>query len=104
MKRYSDSITREQLIADFKLVIHDAEALLKATANKGDAKLDEIRARAEQSLNGIKDGLGEAESALIDQTRDAVHSADAYVHQNPWNAIGIAAGVGVLVGLLTSRN
>ena len=46
MEKISDDITKEQLIADFKVVMADAEALLKATANQGGEKLTEVRAKA----------------------------------------------------------
>ena len=47
--------------------------------------------------------LIDAEEALSARTREAAHAADEYVHESPWTAIGVAAGVGVLVGLLLGR-
>lgn len=104
MKKKPESMTKEQLIEDFKVVIADAEALLKATANQGDARLDEVRAKAEQSLQQMKTGIGEAQLALFDQTTEVARAADLFVHENPWKAIGIAAGFGLFVGLLNGRS
>jgi Mg/Co/Ni transporter MgtE len=39
----------------------------------------------------------------VDITRDAARATDAYIHKNPWQAIGVAAGIGLVVGLLTGR-
>jgi ElaB/YqjD/DUF883 family membrane-anchored ribosome-binding protein len=39
----------------------------------------------------------------MDQARDAARATDDYVHDNPWQAIGVAAAVGFLVGLVISR-
>jgi ElaB/YqjD/DUF883 family membrane-anchored ribosome-binding protein len=103
MNNRSDDITGEQLLADFKVVVADAEALLKATANQGDEKLAEIRAKAEESLKVAKARMNDAQAALLLKSREAAKAADVYVHQNPWEAIGVAAGLGVLVGFLISR-
>ncbi len=95
--------TKEQLIADFKAVVADAEALLKATANQGGEELAEVRAKAEESLRVVKARMTESQTALLDRTKEAVKATDAYVHEYPWKAVGIAAGVGLVVGLLSAR-
>ena len=93
----------DEVIADFKMVVADAEALLKATANQGGEKLAEVRAKAEESLKVVKARMVEAEAALLVKTKVAAKTADAYVHENPWKAIGVAAGVGLVIGLLIGR-
>lgn len=99
----SNEVTKEQLIADFNVVVADAEALLKATANQGGEKLAEVRARAEESLKVAKARLLEAQDALIAKTREAARATDEYVHEKPWNAVGVAAGIGLLIGFLLGR-
>jgi ElaB/YqjD/DUF883 family membrane-anchored ribosome-binding protein len=86
------------LIADFKVMLADTEALLKATANQGREKLAEVRAKAEQSLRVVKARMADAQEALLVKTKAAAKVTDAYVHENPWKAIGVAAGVGLLIG------
>lgn len=103
MKTLSDDVTKEQLIADFKVVVADAEALLKATANQGGEKLAEVRAKAEESLRVVKDRMADAQEALLLKTKAAAKATDAYVHENPWKAVGAAAGVGLVIGLLIGR-
>lgn len=103
MKKTPVEMTKEQLLADFKIVVADTEALLKASADQGGEKMAEIRAKAEESLHAVKQRLGEAQDALVEKTKEAAHAADAYVHEKPWNAIGIAAGVGLIIGLLIHR-
>ena len=99
----TDDVSKEQLIADFKVVVADAEALLKATANQGGEKLAEVRAKAEESLRVVKDRMAEAQAALLARTKEAAKATDAYVHENPWKAVGVAAGVGLVIGLLIGR-
>jgi ElaB/YqjD/DUF883 family membrane-anchored ribosome-binding protein len=103
MKEYSNEVTSEQLITDFKVVVADAEALLKATAGQGGEKLAEVRAKAEESLRIMKARLAEAQEALIARTKEAAKATDEYVHENPWKAIGVAASIGLLIGWFMGR-
>lgn len=103
MNDMSGEVTSEQLVADFKVVVADAEALLKATAGQGGEKLAEVRAKAEESLRVAKARLADAQEALIIKTKAAAKATDAYVHENPWRAIGVAAGVGLVIGMLIGR-
>lgn len=103
MQKSSYEVTKEQLIDDFKVVVADAEALLKATANQGGEKLVEVRTKVEESLKVAKARMAEAQAALLVQTKAAAKATDAYVHENPWKAIGAGAGVGLVIGLLIGR-
>jgi ElaB/YqjD/DUF883 family membrane-anchored ribosome-binding protein len=103
MEKLSGDVTKEQLIADFKVVVADAEALLKATASQGGEKMVEIRAKAEESLRVAKDKMAEAQAALLVKTKAAAKATDVYVHENPWRSVGVAAGVGLVIGLLIGR-
>ncbi len=103
MNQLSNEVTKDQLIADFNVVVADAEALLKATANQGGEKLAEVRARAEASLRVAKSRLLDAQNALVAKTREAAKATDQYVHEKPWNAIGAAASLGLLIGFLLGR-
>ena len=96
-------VTKQKLINDFKVVVADAEALLKATAGQSGEALAAMRARVGESLAVAKAKMIEAEEALIVKTKAAATATDEYVHKHPWQAVGIAAGVGVLVGMLISR-
>lgn len=103
MAHAKQEMTTEQLVADFKVVIADAEALLKASSNSGGEKVDELRSKAEESLNAMKSRLGDVEHRMVEKTQEAAKAADQYVHENPWRAIGAVAGVGVVLGYLLGR-
>lgn len=96
-------VTKEQLIADFKVVIADAEALLKATASQGGEAIANLRTKTEESLAAAKIKMADAQDALVERTKAAAKVTDEYVHDNPWQAAGIAAGIGLLIGLLIGR-
>jgi ElaB/YqjD/DUF883 family membrane-anchored ribosome-binding protein len=97
------TVTKEQLISDFKVVIADAEALIKATANQGGEAVANLRVKAEESVAVAKEKLAEAQEVLVEKGRIAAKATDEYVHEKPWHAVGIAAGVGLVVGLLIGR-
>jgi len=94
---------KDQLVNDFKVVVADAEALLKATANQSGEKIAEVRAKTEQSLKAAKAGIAEAQSKMIAKTKEAAKVTDEYVHENPWKSVGLAASVGLIIGLLIGR-
>ena len=96
-------VTKDQLIHDFKAVVADAEALLKATAGQGGETVATIRARVEESLATAKVKMADAQAALVDKTKAAAKATDEYVHVHPWQAIGVAASVGMVIGLLIGR-
>jgi ElaB/YqjD/DUF883 family membrane-anchored ribosome-binding protein len=103
MKKQGDEVTDEQLVANFKAVVADAEALLRATANQGGEELAAVRAKAEESLRVVKARIAEDQVALFAKTKEAARATDAYVHESPWQAVGVAAGVGFLIGLFSAR-
>ena len=97
------SISSQQLTADLKAVVNDAEALLKATAGDAGTKLGGVRDRLEESLKVTRARVAEMEDAVIEQTRAAAKATDQYVHENPWPSMGIAAAAGLLLGVLIGR-
>ncbi len=99
---FSD-VTKEQLIADFKVVVADAEALVKATAHQGGEAIATLRTKAEESLAVAKAKMADAQDALVEKTKIAAKVTDEYVHENPWQAVGVAAGIGLVIGLLIGR-
>jgi len=99
----TSEVTKEKLISDFKVVVADAEALLKASAGQGGEALAAVRSRVEQSLKVAKDKMLDAEEELLLKTKAAAKATDEYVHDHPWHAVGIAAGIGLVVGMLIGR-
>ena len=97
-------VTREKLIADFKVVLADAEELLKATAAQTGDKASELREKVTEHLKRAKFRLQEEQEKVITRTKEVANATDDYVHENPWQAVGVAAGVGFLLGLLLGRN
>ena len=99
----NDAMTKEKLITDFKVVIADAEELLKATAEDVGEKTVSIRTRIEDHLREAKIRLNDLEETVRVHAKQAADVTDQYVHNNPWKAVGIAGGVGLLIGMLIGR-
>lgn len=98
-----NTVSSQQLTADLKAVVNDAEALLKATAGDAGNKLGGVRDRLEESLKVTRARVAEMEDAVIAQTKAAAKATDQYVHENPWPSMGIAAAAGLLLGVLIGR-
>jgi len=99
----SNDVSKEKLVADLKVVVADAEELLRATASQAGEKVSAARERITASLASAKVKLADAERVLLEKTKQAAKATDEYVHENPWQAVGIAAMAGVLLGILISR-
>ena len=96
-------VTREKLVSDLKIVIGDAEELLRATAHQAGETVAAARARVQASMNGAKKRLSEAGDVTLDKAKVAAQATDEFVHEHPWQAVGIGAAVGVILGMLISR-
>ena|SRR5687768_2099495 len=96
-------VTKDKLAQDLKIVVSDLEELLRATASQAGEKVAAVREKVQENLQRYKVKLAEAEDALIDSGKQAARVTDEYVHDHPWHAVGIAAGIGFLVGLLVGR-
>ena len=99
-----DDVSTEKLMQDLRGVMADAEELLRATVGQTGEKVSAVRERIQENLAATKERLAATENAVLDSAVQAGKAADEYVHENPWNAVGIAAGVGLVLGMLISRS
>ena len=99
----ANSTARDKFVQDMRVVISDAEELLRATANQAGEKIGVARERIQDSLHQAKVKLAEAEAVLKDRGAEAARYTEEYVHENPWRAIGVAAAIGLVLGLLITR-
>lgn len=93
----------EKLVVDFKTLITDTEDLLKASAGSAGEKLAEARVRAQQALSNARTAIARAEAVALERAKAGAQVVDRSVQENPWAAIGIATGVGLLVGWMLGR-
>ena len=84
---------------DLDTLVEDARALLSATVNVAEEKVVEARKRLTVALDGAKDACGRLQESAMESAK----VADKVVHEHPYQAIGIAFGVGALLGFLVTR-
>jgi ElaB/YqjD/DUF883 family membrane-anchored ribosome-binding protein len=99
----AEHVSAEQLMDDLAAVIRDAESLLRATASQTGGEVDEVRSRAEESVRVAKDRLAGLDKVSIERAQALATDADTFVRGNPWQAVTIAVGVGLVLGLLAAR-
>src|SRR5487761_1978189 len=99
----NDAAHSEKLVADLKAVVADAEEILRATASQTGDKVGELRSRIEARLASTRARLSEAERTLLEKGRAAARATDNFVHEEPWKSVGIAALVGLAMGVLIGR-
>lgn len=97
------TIAKEKIVQDFKTVYSDVEELLRATASQTGEKIGILRERLQEHMHKAKDRLADTKDVVVVKTKEAARATDEYVHDNPWHAVGIAAGVGLIVGMLIGR-
>ena len=96
-------VTKDKLAADLRVVIADAEELLKATASQAGEKVAAARVKIQESLDVAKIKLARVGEAGVDKAKEAARATDDFVHEHPWKAVGIGAALGLIVGMLISR-
>jgi|GEM_PF-15864 len=107
MTHSSSEAIKRKLLADFNAVMTEADQLLKLVTDEGGDKANALRTKLEKTLNAAKERLRSLEDTVMERTKATARATDEYVHENPWQTVGIAAGVsvafGVVIGLLLSR-
>lgn len=96
-------VTRQVLIEDTKLLIADAQDLLQLIADKTSENVTDLRFRLEDKIAKNKKDLTRLQAASIQRVKEAGQATDDYVHHEPWKAIGIAAGMAFVAGVLMCR-
>jgi ElaB/YqjD/DUF883 family membrane-anchored ribosome-binding protein len=84
---------------ELRAFLADVEDLIKKVGNVSDADVARLRSRISTSIADVRETIGETASSLRDRARLAVNVTDDYVHDRPWTAIGLAAAIGVIVGV-----
>lgn len=97
------SAAKDSLVDDFRALIGFVGDLLHATTGKTGERLDAVGAKLDETLDGAKLRVESAQALLVEGAQEAAQAADEYVHEHPWKSVGIATGIGLIVGFLISR-
>ena len=94
---------RNELITDAKSLMADADEIVKSMASASGEKLADLGEKLRAKLRVAKEKIADAQYAVADKAKAAARATDDYVHDNPWQAVGAAAAVGFVLGLLVNR-
>ena len=94
---------RNELITDAKTLMSDADEIVKSMAGASGEKLADLGEKLRAKLRVAKEKVADAQYAVADTAKAAARATDDYVHDNPWQAVGAAAAVGFVLGLLVNR-
>ncbi len=97
------AVQKDKLMGDLGVVISDAEELLRMTANQAGEGAADLRDRVQTRMQQAKAEQANLQHAVVVKAQAAGHAADEFVHENPWKSIGVAAGIGLVAGLLIGR-
>ncbi len=99
MQQARSDVTREKLAADLKAVMRDAEELLNLTASLADEKISEVRTRLAAAMASAQASC----RRLEDSTVLAAKATDRVIREHPYQSVGLAFGLGLLMGVLLGR-
>jgi ElaB/YqjD/DUF883 family membrane-anchored ribosome-binding protein len=95
--------TRDQLVDDFAAVLNEAEDLLQKSSSETGDRARDLRDQVQAKLMAAKLRLQEIQGDAVDRAKDAARVTDDYVHDNPWQAVGVAAAIGFIAGMVLNR-
>lgn len=99
----SDSGERDRLVSDLKTLVSDAEALMRQAKSVSGEAAHVAKGELELQIDRLRSRLGDARVNVSDRAHDYMGRTEAYVHREPWRALGIAVAAGVLIGITMSR-
>jgi ElaB/YqjD/DUF883 family membrane-anchored ribosome-binding protein len=97
------TVARQRVVADLKALFRDSEDLLKATAGDMNEKVKEARARVICALERARETCGDLQDQTAATARVAANKADTVIRLHPYESIGVAFGIGLLIGVLVTR-
>jgi ElaB/YqjD/DUF883 family membrane-anchored ribosome-binding protein len=97
------SVSQDQLLEEFQALVRDTERLLQHSASLAGEQAEELREQIRSSLGRARNTLHNAEDAIQARGKAAIDATEGYVQTHPWQTLGIAAAIGLLLGMLISR-
>ena len=96
--------TRDSMVADFGAVLDEAEDLMQQAAKETGERATNLRAQVEEKLGFAKQRLQEFSDDAVGRSKAAARATDDYVHDNPWQVVGVAVAIGFVFGMLVNRD
>lgn len=84
---------------ELRSFVSDVEEVVKRVADASDEDVARVRAKLQSVIDAAREGVTTSSEAVKRQARYAAHQADEYVHDSPWQAVGISAALAAVIGL-----
>jgi len=97
------NITKDKLINDLKAVQSDMEGLMKEVGGQLGGRASELREKLDCGVKKVKSQIEDLEKNVACKGKVAVRATDEFVHDHPWESVGIGFGLGLLIGVLLNR-
>lgn len=97
------ALGKQKIIEDIKVLLNDSEELVRLSASLPGEGVDALRTRLRDHVDTARNALDAAQSGAQDRYRASVEGTERYTRENPWQALGIAAGIGFFIGILVAR-
>jgi ElaB/YqjD/DUF883 family membrane-anchored ribosome-binding protein len=97
------ALGKQKIIEDIKVLLNDSEELVRLSAALPGEGVDALRSRLRQHVDTAREALETAQQGAQTRYRQQVDNTERYVRDNPWQSLGIAAGIGFFIGILVSR-
>jgi ElaB/YqjD/DUF883 family membrane-anchored ribosome-binding protein len=97
------SQAKDAASGEIKKLMEDVEDLVARVADLKDPEISKIRSKVQHTLASARNAVTESANKVRDQAEQVAGRTDDFVRENPWQALGIAALLGVAVGFLVAR-
>ena len=88
---------------DLKSLVRDAQDLFREAASVTGDKAEELRGRGLEMLEDALTRAQELQAVAMETGKEIAETTDDFVRENPWKAVAISAGAGLLLGMLIAR-
>jgi ElaB/YqjD/DUF883 family membrane-anchored ribosome-binding protein len=92
------------LAEELRNVVRQAEELLRAVGEDTGDVMSTLRSRVHEAVDTAKSRLSDLEEEAVVASRQAASAAEEFIRENPWTTVGVAVGVGLLLGALLTRS
>ena len=92
-----------KIAREFTSFVADVEDLIKSTANLTGDELQKAKDKLGERIKSAKDAATDVGETVVDRARKTAECTNTYVHEQPWNAVGAGAAIGLLLGYLLAR-
>jgi ElaB/YqjD/DUF883 family membrane-anchored ribosome-binding protein len=93
----------DELLDEFKSLIHQGQELLNATKHLSGEALTTFRDQFQFKWDDARGRLNDFQSYAAERSQHARELTVSYVHDHPWWAVSVATGLGVLIGYSLNR-